>query len=138
MEKGKFALYDEAFYLNPKFDIEKCKLEAKKGDPEAQVSLAECYLGEFFNQEKNYEEAYVLAKKASEEGIGEAFFLLGYLYNYGVHVEKNIDIDIPLGKIVTFTGVSGSGKSTLMQDLIPATLRYLKREIVQSLTVALL
>ena len=31
---------------------------------------------------------------------------------------KNINLDIPLGKIITLTGVSGSGKSTLMQDLI--------------------
>ncbi len=31
---------------------------------------------------------------------------------------KNIDVDIPLGKIVCLTGVSGSGKSSLMQDLV--------------------
>lgn len=31
---------------------------------------------------------------------------------------KNIDLDIPLGKVVALTGVSGSGKSSLMMDLI--------------------
>ena len=31
---------------------------------------------------------------------------------------KNVNVDIPLGKIVILTGASGSGKSTLMQDLV--------------------
>ena len=38
-----------------------------------------------------------------------------------VHNLKNIDVDIPLGKIVGIAGVSGSGKTTMvLESLIPA------------------
>ncbi len=36
---------------------------------------------------------------------------------------KNIDVDLPLGKLVCVTGVSGSGKSSLINDVVVPVLR---------------
>ncbi|BFK76992.1 hypothetical protein I3500192B8_14810 [Acidaminococcus intestini] len=35
-----------------------------------------------------------------------------------VHNLKNIDVDVPLGKLVGITGVSGSGKSSLALSVL--------------------
>ena len=46
---------------------------------------------------------------------------------------KNMQVEIPLGRITTITGVSGSGKSTLLYDLVYKNLRH---KLERRLTVA--
>ncbi len=94
--------------IGPKAGIDGGYVVAK-GTQEDIIAEKNSITGKYLSGEK-----FIPIPEKIREGNGE------YLRVRNAHLNnlKNLDIDIPLGKIVVLTGVSGSGKSTLMQDLI--------------------
>ncbi len=80
-----------------------------QGSVEDIISAKNSITGKYLSGEK-----FIPLPKTLREGNGN--FL--QIKNAHLNNLKNIDVDIPLGKIVVLTGVSGSGKSSLMQDLL--------------------
>lgn len=58
--------------------------------------------------------------KERREGNGKFIKIKGATLNN----LKNVNVDIPLGKFVSITGVSGSGKSSLISDILYPYLRH--------------
>ena len=94
--------------IGPKAGINGGNIIAKGGINDI-INTKESITGKYLSGEWN-----IPIPKKIREGNGN-FLQIRNAYRNNL---KNIDLDIPLGKIVVLTGVSGSGKSTLMQDLI--------------------
>ena len=69
-------------------------------------------------------------ESSPKEGAGRGLLLRGCTG----HNLKNIDVEIPLGKLICITGVSGSGKSTLVSEtLYPILSKHFYRSMTEPL-----
>ena len=94
--------------IGPKAGINGGKVIAQ-GSVDDIIAAKNSLTGKYLSGEK-----FIPVPATRREGNGHSLTVK----NAHINNLKNIDVEIPLGKIVMLTGVSGSGKSSLMQDLI--------------------
>ena len=91
-----------------------------QGTPKEVMKCENSITGQYLSGKKKIE-----VPKKRRKGNGKSLIIKGARENN----LKNIDVEIPLGKLVAVTGVSGSGKSSLINEIL---VKRVQQEIYKS------
>ncbi len=80
-----------------------------EGSPDKVAKVEASITGQYLRHQKT-----IAVPKKTRPGNGKELRILGA----SEHNLKNVDVSIPLGKLVVVSGVSGSGKSSLINDIL--------------------
>jgi excinuclease ABC subunit A len=96
-----------------------------QGHPDKLIKGNLCSSAEFLSGKK-----LVSEKRTRRKGSGKSIRIKGCTG----HNLQNVNLDLPLGKLVVFTGVSGSGKSSLVRHTLEAAIaKKFYRSLVEPL-----
>jgi excinuclease ABC subunit A len=105
---------DHIIDIGPGAGVHGGKIVAQ-GSLENLLNSAQSITGSYLSKRQNIE-----TPKERRKGNGKALLIQKASRNN----LKNIDVEIPLGKLISVTGVSGSGKSTLINELLHPALQH--------------